>query len=101
MVEALGIEAREIVRLAENRVDSRQDESARTDVSARSDVHVGPSAPRAVTAEDALARALALAAEAGRWDVVAQLARELEARRLAGASNVVRLDTSRGNGGAK
>jgi hypothetical protein len=35
------------------------------------------------TVEDALATALAHAAEAGRWDVVAQLARELEARRLA------------------
>jgi hypothetical protein len=33
--------------------------------------------------EDALALALARASEAGRWDVVAQLARELEARRLA------------------
>jgi hypothetical protein len=37
----------------------------------------------------ALANALARASEAGRWDVVAHLARELEARRLAGASNVV------------
>jgi hypothetical protein len=33
--------------------------------------------------EAALVRALDLAASAGRWDVVAQLARELEARRLA------------------
>ncbi len=31
--------------------------------------------------EDALAFALAEAARAGRWDIVAQLARELEARR--------------------
>jgi hypothetical protein len=35
------------------------------------------------------------AATAGRFDIVAQLARELEARRLARAGNVVRLDTVR------
>ena len=39
----------------------------------------------------ALASALSKAAEAGRFDVVAQLARELEARRLAHAGNVVAL----------
>jgi hypothetical protein len=32
--------------------------------------------------EHALARALSRAADAGRWEIVAQLARELEARRL-------------------
>jgi hypothetical protein len=42
--------------------------------------------------EGALARALDRAAEAGRFDVVAQLARELEARRLARAGNVVAFD---------
>ena len=36
--------------------------------------------------EDALAEALMGAAAAGRWDIVAQLGRELEARRLAAAS---------------
>jgi ribosomal protein S9 len=41
--------------------------------------------------EAALARALMKAAEAGRFDVVAQLARELEARRLAREPNVVEL----------
>jgi hypothetical protein len=41
--------------------------------------------------EDALAFALAEAAKVGRFDVVAQLAKELEARRLADASNVVAL----------
>jgi hypothetical protein len=35
--------------------------------------------------EPALARALVLAAEAQRWDVVEQLARELKERRLEGA----------------
>ncbi len=39
--------------------------------------------------ESALASALAQAASAGRFDVVAQLARELEARRLARMSNVI------------
>lgn len=43
----------------------------------------------------ALERALLLAATAGRFDVVAMLAKELEARRLAG-TNVVTLDTKRG-----
>lgn len=37
------------------------------------------------TIEDALAGAVGEAARAGRWDVVAQLARELEARRVASA----------------
>ena len=41
-------------------------------------------------------RALYRAAEAGRFDVVAQLARELEARRLSGADNVVALDAKAG-----
>jgi hypothetical protein len=48
-----------------------------------------------LTAEDALARALALAAEAQRCDVVAPLARELEARRLEASGNVVRLGDDR------
>jgi hypothetical protein len=45
--------------------------------------------------ERVLAGALAQAAEAGRFDVVAQLAKELEARRLARAGNVVRLQDER------
>jgi hypothetical protein len=45
--------------------------------------------------EQALAEALVQAAGAGRFDVVAQLARELEARRLARAGNVVRLADER------
>jgi hypothetical protein len=46
----------------------------------------------AVDVETGLAAALLRAAEAGRFDVVAQLAQELEARRLARAGDVVRLD---------
>jgi hypothetical protein len=45
-----------------------------------------------VDVETGLAAALLRAAEAGRFDIVAQLAHELEARRLARAGNVVRLD---------
>jgi hypothetical protein len=41
----------------------------------------------------ALAHALTEAAKAGRFDVVARLAGELEARRLARMGNVVALDT--------
>ena len=43
----------------------------------------------AVDVETGLAAALLRAAEAGRFDVVAQLAHELEARRLARVGNVV------------
>ncbi len=43
--------------------------------------------------EAALAAALGGAAAAGRFDVVAQLARELEARRMARMGNVVNLPT--------
>ncbi len=46
--------------------------------------------------EAALARALDRASEAGRFDVVAQLARELEARRLANLTNVVAFTDGRG-----
>jgi hypothetical protein len=41
------------------------------------------SAPSSTIIEDALARAIAQASVVGRWDIVTQLARELEARRLA------------------
>jgi hypothetical protein len=47
--------------------------------------------------EDALAFALSEAARVGRWDIVAQLARELEARRLEGAG-LVEVDATRGKG---
>jgi len=52
----------------------------------------GASMPASI--ESALAHALSKATDAGRWDVVAQLARELEARRLEG-SNVVTLTNKR------
>jgi hypothetical protein len=50
----------------------------------------GPSKSTAPsTVEDALARAIEGAVAAGRWDVVAQLARELEARRIEGSPRAV------------
>lgn len=49
-----------------------------------------PSPPSSVPSA-AIARGLELAAEAGQWGVVAQLGKELEARRLARAGNVVSL----------
>ena len=48
--------------------------------------------------EAALANALAAAATAGRFDVVAQLARDLEARRQARAGNLVLLDEAQKSG---
>jgi hypothetical protein len=45
--------------------------------------------------EAALAKAIEGAAAAGRFDVVAQIAKELEARRLATMGNVVKLDRKR------
>ncbi|HEV3194014.1 MAG TPA: hypothetical protein VGY54_26090, partial [Polyangiaceae bacterium] len=68
-------------------MDSRADDVTRVSVSAREMVDVGPSdlqstcEPTAgpVGVEDSLACALGLAAKAQRWDIVAKLARELEA----------------------
>ena len=51
-----------------------------------------PAPAEADAVEAALAKALEGATAAGRWDVVAQLARELEARRLSRMRNVVALD---------
>ncbi|MBK6464211.1 MAG: hypothetical protein IPF92_24905 [Myxococcales bacterium] len=48
--------------------------------------------------DGALERALLLAATAGRFDVVAMLAKELEARRLANAGNVVAIGAKRDGG---
>jgi len=52
-------------------------------------------APPESQVELELARALGKAAAAARFDVVAQLAKELEARRLARLTNVVKLDGTR------
>jgi hypothetical protein len=81
------------VRLAAIHVDSRQLNPTQVDVSARELVAFGP---KQLTVEDALARAIEGAVSAERWDVVAQLAKELEARRLA-ASGVMHLTDERAN----
>jgi hypothetical protein len=94
MVEQRGIEhpAPHAARVVNGRVsDADQatlDDQRRREVSASS-----PPETDAVVA--ALAEALKRAASAERWDVVAQLARELEARRIARAGNVVALGSSR------
>jgi hypothetical protein len=72
-------------------VDSRQLDLTRVDASARELVAFGP---KNSTVEDALARAIEGAVSAGRWDVVAQLTKELETRRLA-AAGVMRLADER------
>jgi hypothetical protein len=61
--------------------DATQGDAKQREVSALS--------PSGDAVEEALAGAFARAAEAGRFDVVAQLAKELEARRLSRAGNVV------------
>ena len=89
-----GVESETPVLTTRTHVDSRTTELPRVDVSVRPVVDVGPSEvpsepPRSgkpASLEDALAEALMRAAAAGRWDIVAQLGRELEARRLAAAS---------------
>jgi integrase len=86
-----GIEGAMRVVSTRTQVDSRPNESPRVDVSARPMVAFGPSNS---SLEDALARAIESAANAARWDIVAQLAKELEARRLA-ASGAIDLEVER------
>ena len=97
--ERAGFESAGSVEFTAIRVDSRKDDPTRVDVSAREQVVIGPnkmhSAAGPLTVEDALAVALARASAAQEWGVVAQLARELEARRLA-ASGVRSLLDGRG-----
>jgi hypothetical protein len=81
------VDRREIPRL-----DATQDDAKRREVSAS---HAMGPVPPIDAVEAALAKALADAATAGRFDVVAQLARELEERRLVRAHNVVPLDSAR------
>jgi hypothetical protein len=76
-----------------NHVDSGQLDPTRVDVSARESVAFGLEKSHV---ESALARAIEGAVLAGRWGVVAQLAKELEALRLT-AAGVIRL----ANDGAK
>ena len=68
--------------------DASPSEARKPAISRRVSEDVSEEPPGALSVEAALARALVGATEAGRWDVVAQIARGLEARRLAG-SNVV------------
>jgi hypothetical protein len=102
VVARVGFESSNIAELQDIHDTFASTEHTRVDVSTRTPVDVGPSsehpgmmrAGAPSTVEDALALALSRAAEAGRWDVVAQLAKELEARRNA-AAGVVSLDARR------
>ena len=80
-MEQRGIEPAESAEITTIHVDSGTNDPPRLDVSAREPVAVGPPELQSASIEIALAGALARAAAAGRWDIVAQLARELEARR--------------------
>jgi len=86
-VRRTGVELAQPVDLADNTSKLVSSESARVDASAQSAVDAGPTNGPT----DALETALLLAAQAGRFDVVAQLAKDLEARRLASTPNVVPL----------
>lgn len=69
------------------RNDSPKTDPSRDELSTRSVVAFGPVGLNEMRGlEDVIVRA----ADAGRWDVVAQLARELEARRLEG-TNVTKI----------
>ena len=86
-----GIEGAQSVEVVDVSCDSRTEEASRVDVSARESVAFGPSDS---VVENALARAIEGAVKAERWDIVAELARELEARRLT-ASGAVNIDVER------
>jgi hypothetical protein len=78
MVARVGFESKQVYEITSYSVDSRTEGPSRVDVSARPLVATGPTQAEV---EKLLAEALGKAADAGRWDIVAQLARELEARR--------------------
>jgi hypothetical protein len=80
-----GFESAEFVEFTGFRDDWHTNDLTRVDVSTREVVAFGPTDLEAPTVENALAGALARASAAGRWDIVAQLARELDARRLSAA----------------
>jgi hypothetical protein len=84
MVARVGFEGSQPAEFTSNSDGSRSGNGARADVSARPRVDAGPREQRAGQGtEQALGKALAEASAAGRWDVVVQLARELELRRTA------------------
>jgi hypothetical protein len=105
-VEAPGIECGQYAPIstdldpyesADREIGGKRDEKEASVAQALAQISaVSPPGDAAPSVEDALALALGEASKAQRWDVVAMLAKELEARRLAG-SNVVNLaDVKRG-----
>jgi hypothetical protein len=68
----------------QSRVEQESDHAAvRSMAMTRPSTVAAAFGPKESTVEDALARAIEGAVSAGRWDIVAQPAKELEARRLA------------------
>jgi hypothetical protein len=99
-VEQRGIEhAPPYARSVADRRGNDADQATKDDERRR---EVSASGAHDVDAVDAaLAEALRAATIGARWDVVAQLARELEARRLARTGNVVHLSHERKRGAVK
>lgn len=85
------VTSNEHTRLSESLRGDSSSETPPIDVDAKA---IGPGSGPVDAVESALADALVRATAEGRLDVVAQLARELEARRLA-RGNVVMLDAAR------
>jgi hypothetical protein len=84
MVARVGFEGSQHAVITTNIDDSGSRTDARVDVSTQPRVDAGPSEQRdGQGVEQALGKALVEASAEGRWDVVIQLARELELRRAA------------------
>jgi hypothetical protein len=104
-VEALGIESastpeRSVVKSGEEQLENApQGDAKRPEVSVSAAPAEGDTSG-ADPVELALAKALVQAADASRLDVVAQIVKELEARRHARARNVVTFDPERRKGSA-
>jgi hypothetical protein len=73
----------------------RGDGADHTRETGRHNPAIGGGVDRSVDRSDELDRALEAAAAAGRFDVVSQLAKELEARRLAREPNIVAIAPAR------
>jgi hypothetical protein len=83
---------------AHTSIDETAENKAFRDTPPADDCHSGPPCgPPLDVVEASLAKAITEATAAARFDVVSQLCRELEARRIARSPNVVSLDAKRGS----
>ena len=82
-------------------VNGADSDSSRSDATGAGRFEPKPALNLHGVVEPALAKALVLAAEAQRWDVVEQLARELQERRVEGARALSTLTTERVDGGRR